>query len=322
MKRLRRFQSCGIQEHGCQLAFSLIKRRLSLKRLGRVNSGTALCAWVALSVAIPACGARTITDELGRTVIVPEHPHRLVCLMPSVVDDVYALGAGGDIVAVTDFVKYPAAAKTKRSVGTPLAPSIETIVSLHPDLVLEDADMSDTETMTSLQQLGIAVFMVAPHGVEGIYKSLASLGRVLNREDSAQNLIAGLRSREAAVRRRVSGKPVVRVLMPVGFDPVITIGKPAFITELIEIAGGHSVTGNLPLEWQQVSMEAVLAWAPEALVLVRSTRMSTEQIRGRPVWANLPAVKDNRIYFVDDRIELPSPVAFDALEELAREFHP
>jgi iron complex transport system substrate-binding protein len=50
--------------------------------------------------------------------------------------------------------------------------------------------------------------------------------------------------------------------------------------------------------------------------------MSTEQIRGRPVWANLPAVRNNRIYYVDDRIELPSPVAFDALEELAKEFHP
>ena len=304
------------------MAFSLRNRHLSLKHLGHVNSGTALCAWVALCIAIPACGALTVTDELGRTVTVPEHPHRLVCLMPSVTDDVYALGAGADVIAVTDYVKYPAEARTKLSVGTPLAPSIETIVSLHPDLVLEDANMSDSGTITSLQQLGIAVFLVAPHGIEGIYKSLASLGRALNREESARELIGRLRSREAAVRRRVSSKPAVSVLMPVGLDPVITIGKPAFITELIEIAGGHSVTSDLPLEWQQISMEAVLARAPEALVLVRSTRMSTEQIRGRPGWANLPAVRNNRIYYVDDRIELPSPVAFDALEELARQFHP
>jgi iron complex transport system substrate-binding protein len=280
------------------------------------------CALLILSMALPACGARTVTDEMGHSITVPEHPHRVVCLMPSIVDDVYALGAGADVIAVTDYTKYPAEAKTKLSVGTPLTPSIETIVSLHPDLVLEDAGMSRTETMTSLQQLGIAVFLVAPHGIEGIYKSLASLGRALNREESARELIGRLRSREAAVRRRVSSKPAVSVLMPVGLDPVITIGKPAFITELIEIAGGHSVTSDLPLEWQQISMEAVLARAPEALVLVRSTRMSTEQIRGRPGWANLPAVRNNRIYYVDDRIELPSPVAFDALEELARQFHP
>ena len=111
--------------------------------------------------------------------------------------------------------------------------------------------------------------MVAPHGVEGIYQSLASIGHALNREDSARELIGRLRAREAAVRRRVSGKPVVSVLMPVGFDPVITIGKHAFITELIEIAGGHSVTSDLPQEWQQISLEAVMARAPEALLLVR-----------------------------------------------------
>src|ERR1035437_9286576 len=125
-----------------------------------------------LSLAIPAVAARTVTDELGRTVTVPDHPHRLVCLAPSVVDDVYALGAGADVVAVTDYVKYPAESRTKLSVGLPLNPSIEAIVSLHPDLVLGFSEMSNMDTMKRLEQLGIAVFMVTPHGIEGIYRSL------------------------------------------------------------------------------------------------------------------------------------------------------
>jgi iron complex transport system substrate-binding protein len=207
-----------------------------------------LCAWLLFCIALPACSARTVRDQLGRTVQVPEHPHRLVCLMPSVVDDVYALGAGADVIAVTDYTKYPAEARTKPSVGSILSPSMETILSLHPDLVLGSADMSNTETLQQLEQLGIATFMVSTHGVEGIYQSIASLGLALNREDSARELIAGLRGREAAVRRRVSGKPVVSILMPVGYDPIVTIGKHAFITELIEIAGGHSVTGDIDQE--------------------------------------------------------------------------
>ncbi|MGA2456477.1 MAG: cobalamin-binding protein [Terriglobales bacterium] len=263
-----------------------------------------------------------MTDELGRVVKVPEHPHRLVCLLPSVVDDVYALGAGADVIAVTDYTKYPAEARAKASVGLPLAPSIETILSLHPDLVLGSGDLNRTETLQQLEKLGIAVFMVSPHGVEGIYRSIASLGQALNREESARELVSRLRGREAAVRQQVSGKPVVSILMPVWYDPIVTIGKHAFITDLIEIAGGHSVTSDLPQEWPQVSLEAVLAWAPEALLLVRGSKMSLEQIRGRPGWANLPAVKNNQIYYVDDRIDFPSPVAFDALEELAKQFHP
>ena len=281
-----------------------------------------LCAWLVFCIALHPCSARTVIDQLGRTVQVPEHPHRLVCLMPSVVDDVYALGAGTDVIAVTDYTKYPAEAISKPSVGSILSPSMETILSLHPDLVLGSADMSHTETLQQLERLGITVFMVSTHGVDGIYQSIASLGQALNREGSARQLIARLRGREAAVRRQASGKPVVSILMPVGYDPIVTIGKHAFITELISIAGGHSVTSDIDQEWPQVSLEAMLARAPEALLLIRGSRMSMEKIRTQPGWSSMPAVKNNRVYYVDDRINLPSPVAFDALEELVKQFHP
>jgi ABC-type Fe3+-hydroxamate transport system substrate-binding protein len=273
-------------------------------------------------IALPAWCARTVRDELGRVVVVPDHPHRLVCLMPSVVDDVYALGAAADVVAVTDYTQYPAEAQTKPSVGSIELPSMETIVSLHPDLVLESSEMSHPETIEAVEKLGIPVFVIAPHGVEGIYQSITSLGRALNREDAAKTLVASLRKRELAVRRQVGGKPVVSVLLPVWYNPILTIGKHAFITDLIEIAGGHSITADLAQEWPQVSLETVLARAPDALLLIRGSRMSIDKIRGQPGWEDLPAVRNNRVYYVDDRIDLPSPVAFDALEELAKQFHP
>jgi len=258
------------------------------------------CAVLIFLVALPACGARTIRDELGRAVQLPEHPHRIVCLMPSVVDDVYSLGAGTDVAGVPDYTKYPPEAKTKPKIGSPLTPSIETIVALHPDLVLGDGNMNSPDTMDALERLGIPVFMVAPHSFEDIYRSLASIGQALNREEQARELIGRLQAREAAVRQRVSGKPVVNVLMPVGWDPVVTIGKHAFITGLIEIAGGRSVTSDLPNDWQDISLEAVMARAPEALLLVRHSTMSAEQILSRPGWSNLPAVKDKRIFYVGE----------------------
>jgi len=230
------------------------------------------CALLVFCLALPAWCARIVTYELGRVVVVPDHPHRLICLTPSVVDDVYALGAGADVIAVTDYTKYQAEARSKPSVGSIESPSIETIVSLHSDLVLESGEMSRPETVDALQRLGIPVFVVAPHGIEGIYQSIASLGQALNHEQAAKTLVESLRRREAAVRREVSGKPVVSVLMPVGYNPIITIGRHAFITDLIEIAGGHSITSDLPREWPQVSLETVLARAPEALLLIAEDR--------------------------------------------------
>jgi ABC-type Fe3+-hydroxamate transport system substrate-binding protein len=281
-----------------------------------------LAALLILCAALPVLAARTVTDELGRHVTVPDHPHRLICLMPSVTDDVYALGAGPDVVAVTDYTKYPAEAKLKPSVGLPLSPSMERIVSLHPDLVLGSSDLNRANTLNQLQRLGIPVFMVDPHGIEGIYESLESLGQALNREQTARDLVARLRQREAAIRLRVNGKPVVNVLMPVWYNPIVTIGSHAYITELIQLAGGHSVTSDIPQEWPQVSLEAVLARAPEALLLVRGSKMSLDAVRSRPGWNQIPAVRNNRVYYVSDEIDYPSPVAFDALEELAKEFHP
>lgn len=277
---------------------------------------------VLLSTALPACAARTVTDESGRSVTVPDHPHRIICLIPSVVDDVYALGAGADVIAISDYTKYPPEARAKPSIGLPLSPSIETIVSLHPDLVLGSGSFNRAESVNELANLGIPMFMVDPHGIEGIYKSIESLGRALNREQAARELVAHLRRREDAVRARVRGKPVVNLLMPVWYDPVVTIGQHAFITELIELAGGHSVTDDIPQEWPHVSMEAVLARAPDTLLLLRGSRMSLNAIRNRPGWASLPAIRNNRVYYVSDELQYPSPVAFDALEELAKELHP
>jgi ABC-type Fe3+-hydroxamate transport system substrate-binding protein len=281
-----------------------------------------LIALAFLCISLPAFAARTLTDDLGRSVTVVDHPHRLVCLMPSLVDDVYTLGAGSDILAVTDFTKYPPEAKTKPTVGLPLSPSIETIVSLHPDLVLASGDLNLRETVNKLEKLDIPVFAVTAHGIEGVYESIAKVGLALNREQDAARVISSLRGREAMVRQRVAGKPVIKVLMPIWYDPIVTIGKSAYITDLIEVAGGHSVTSDIREEWPQVSLEAVLARAPEALLLVRGSKMSMEAVRDRPGWRTLAAVRNNKIYYVDERIEIPSPVAFDALEELAKQFHP
>jgi iron complex transport system substrate-binding protein len=281
--------------------------------------------WAAILLLCAGASAqaeRQVTDELGRKVSVPDHPHRLICLLPNVVDDVYALGAGSDVIAVSDFTRFPAEAQKKPSIGAPLSPSLEKIVALHPDLVLSGGDLNLAEPLTRIQQMGIPLFMVEPHGVEGIYHSLDSLGHALNREDAAKNLIAKLRLREAAARKRVFGKPAVQVLMPIWYDPIMTVGSRAYITELIALAGGHSVTSDIPQEWPQVSLEVILARAPEALLLVRGSKMSLDIVRNRPGWSQIPAVRNNRVYYVGDEINYPSPVAFDALEELAKEFHP
>ena len=270
----------------------------------------------------PGFASRTLTDETGRTVVVPDHPHRVICLMPTVTDTVYALGAGGDVVAISDYTKYPAAALNKPSVGDLIKPSIEMIVSLHPDLVIGMQPKGPMEVTDQLERAGIPIFLVSPHGIAGILHSVESIGMALNRTPEADVLVHSLQQRVDAVKSRTRGLPTPRIFMPVWYDPVTTIGRNAFITEIIAAAGGRSVTDDLPTEWPQISMEVVLERAPDALLLVRGGKTTLQVLEGRPGWSSMAAIKEQRAYYVDDRINLASPVAIDALEDLAKQFHP
>jgi len=269
-----------------------------------------------------AAASRIVMDEAGRKVTVPDHPHRVICLVPSVTDAVFALGSGDDVVAVSDYTTYPPEALKKPSVGSLVKPSIETILSFHPDLVVGTQIPGSSETASQLEALGIPVYLVDPHGLAGILQSVTHLGEALDRVPQAAALNANLSRRIEAVKVRTAGKPAPRVLVPVWYDPIITIGKHAFITEIIEAAGGRSVTDDLVPDWPQVSMEAVLSRAPDALLLVRGGKVTLSALQNRPGWSSLRAVQEGKVYIVGSGIQDPSPVAIDALEEMAREFHP
>jgi ABC-type Fe3+-hydroxamate transport system substrate-binding protein len=273
-------------------------------------------------LATPCFASRILIDEMGRKVIVPDHPHRVICLMPSVTDTVFALGAGDDVVAISDYTKYPAAALTKPSVGDLIKPSIETILSLHPDLVIGYQPKGPMEVTDQLERVGIPIFLVSPHGIAGIMRSVETIGQALNRTSQADALIHNLQQRVDAVKARTKSMPAPKIFMPIWYDPITTIGKNAFITEVIEAAGGRSVTDDLPAEWPQISMEVVLERAPDALLLVRGGKMTLKVLQDRPGWSSMAAITTNHIYYVDERINFASPVAIDALEDLAKQFHP
>ncbi len=281
-----------------------------------------ICTLFITMLAFPCFASRTLTDEVGRQVVVPDHPHRVICLWPSVTDTVFALGAGEDVVAISDYTKYPAAALKKPSIGELIKPSVETIVALHPDLIIGVQPKGPMESTGQLERLGFPVFLVNPRGLSGILHSVQTIGSALNRPEAANALMLQLQARIDAVKARTRGFPVVTLFMPVWYDPIITIGKHAFITDIIAAAGGRSITDDLNADWPHISMEVLLARSPQALLLVRGGKVTPLVLESRPGWSSMPAIKNHRVYYVDDRINLSSPVAIDALEDLARQFHP
>jgi iron complex transport system substrate-binding protein len=268
----------------------------------------ATCAW-----------ARTLTDELGRRVTLADHPHRVVCLAPSLTDTVYALRHGSDVVGITDYTVYPAEARHKPSIGGVVDPSLEAIVALNPDLVLTITPLNGYDTMRALERLHIPVFAVEAKGLEGAYRSIGSVGSALNDAAGAAALVRQLRLRQEKAAARMRGKPRPEVLLVLWPDPFITAGRGAFVTDLIEAAGAHSVTADIPQEWSRVSLEAIVSRRPKYLLLVRGSSVTVDQLQKLPGWSSLEAVREHRVIWVDDRIYYPSPLMLDALEDLSRQ---
>lgn len=266
--------------------------------------------------------SRPVNDELGHKVMVPDHPKRMICLAPSITDTVYELGRGADVVGVTDYTKYPPEAASKTSVGGVINPSLEKLASLQPDLVLAIADLNSTDLIRSIERMGFPVFVLNPHGIAGIYRSIQDIGEAINQRESAFTLVSQLRRREDAVRSRVAAKKRHSVFFLLWADPIITAGQGAFITELVETAGGDSVTANMRGEWPGISLETLIKFQPEYVILVKGSGVTLQALQKQAGWRSLDAIAKTRVLYVDDRINFPSPVAFDALENLARQLHP
>jgi iron complex transport system substrate-binding protein len=266
---------------------------------------------------------RELVDALGRRVRVPPAPHRIVALAPSITETIYSIGAGDDVVGVTEFTDWPEEARRRPSVGGIVKPSIETLVSLRPDLVIATRGVNHKETLDELDRLRIPVFVVDPQGLDGVLESVRQVGRALNRSSDADRLVDRLRARRDAVVTRVRGFVRPRVLLVIWPDPVITIGRAAFITDVVTAAGGQSVTDDLSQQWPQISLEEVLRRNPDWLLLPAKGHqpISLADLERRPGWDRVDAVRRHRVIYYDERLDHSSPLAFDALEDLAKQLH-
>jgi len=268
--------------------------------------------------------ARWVEDQTGRRVNIPEHPQRLISLAPSITEILFALGLDESVVGDTDYCEYPPEAKLKPHVGPILTPNLEKIITLKPDLVLGSPEANRRETADQLAKLGIPLYGVTAHSVDDTLRSIEDLGRVLGHEVDAMKLAANLRQRIDAVEKRVAPLRRPKVLFVVWYRPLTTAGPNTFISDVIQRAGGTSITENLPGEWPRLSLEEALRRDPDVILFPRAESFSPQlgEFEQLPGWRDLRAVKNRRMFFISDAIIRPSPRLVDALEEVARALHP
>lgn len=260
---------------------------------------------------------REMTDDLKRTVKFPETVSRVVSLAPNLTEIVFAVGAGEKLVGRTSFDNFPPEAEKVQTVGDTISPNIENIIALKPQVVLVSTASQIETFFKTLESQGITVFVTNPNSLEDIYESIIQIGEILGQKEKAIEVVESLKKRVAAVEEKTRNAEKTRVFVQID-KSLYTIGKESFLTDLIEKAGGISVTKDIATAYPKISKETALALNPEVIILSESA----DNNEPNEVFKNSEAVKNGRVYKINaDILSRPAPRIVDALEQIAEKLN-
>jgi iron complex transport system substrate-binding protein len=280
---------------------------------------------------------------------------RIVSLLPSTTEILFAIGAGDDVVGVTFECDHPLEARSRRIVSTSALPEGmapaeidayvagtmargEDLYHLAADALAElDADLVVTQDLCAVCAVDVSVvddalsylgcraevLTIDPHSLDEVFGSILTLGRATGHQTSAEELVASLRARLDAVRTRVAGLPRPRVVLLEWTDPPYSPGH--WVPEMIEAAGGECVLGTAGARSTRVHWETVHAAAPEVVVVapcgydLAGARSLTDELVASGV---LPAGVPVHAVDANAAWARPGTRLVDGVEELAAILHP
>lgn len=256
-----------------------------------------------------------------------EPPRRIISVVPSVTETLFALGVGGNVVAVGDYDHFPPEVEKRPRIGGLINPNIEKIMELHPDLVITYG--SQDVLNERLRSLGIQVFPFRHGNVEKTLGFILDLGRQVGQvgaEDPAQRLVAAIRKTFEDVRAAAPAKKpkifLVHDRAGGTLGSFYSIGSRAFQHDLIEIAGGVNLFGDVDVETFQPSLEEVIRRKPDIILETLSPPVEPREVAQRKKdWERLGLVED-RIYIEGETYLLvPGPrfgLAAQRISEIVR----
>jgi iron complex transport system substrate-binding protein len=280
---------------------------------------SAVVATALLTVAAPA--AEPESDRI---------PARIVSLVPAVTEMLFAIGAGPQVVGVSSFDTYPREVASRQRVGALVDPDLERVLALRPQLAVIYSSQEDLRRQ--LSRAAIPVFDYRHADLADITTTLREIGARVGRAADADRVAAAIEQRLEATRRRVAARPRSRVLLVFGREAgtlrnIYASGGYGFLHDMLVVAGGENVVGDVQRESVQATTELILARRPDVIVEIRASGLNLDAARNPdPAWkalASVPAVRTNRIVVLaGNQFVVPGPRVADAVEQMARALHP
>jgi len=276
-------------------------------------------------------GSREQSSGPERSAPLPRAATRIVSLVPNVTEMLFSVGAGSQVVGVSSYDDFPPETKALPRVGALLDPDTERILSLRPDLVVVYG--SQTELEGQFTRAGIRVYPYRHGGVDSILQAVRDVARLTGHAADGDRVVREVRSQLDAVRLRVRGQRRPRAMLVIGRDAgalrgVYVSGGVGFLHELLDIAGGDDVFGDIKREAAQPSNETMIVRAPEVIIELHPGEQPLADAlqKERASWnllASVPAVRTGRVHLLYGGYLLAAgPRIGRAAETLAHVLHP
>ena len=263
----------------------------------------------------------------------PDHQiQRIISLVPAATEMLYAIGAGPRMVGVGSYDSFPPEVKKLPSVGALLDPNVELMLSLKPQMVVVYGSQVDLKQQ--LARAGIGVFDYKHAGLADVTSTIRALGQRTGTAMRAEEIASEIERGLDRVRVKVKDQPRPRTLLVFGRERLALRGLYAsggigFLNDMLEVAGGANVFGEVKTQAIQASTEQILARRPDVILETRAVNSawpSGDRQAELSVWnalGSVPAVRNRRVLFLfDDRIIIPGPRVVEGTKAMAAALHP
>ncbi|MHC4423553.1 MAG: ABC transporter substrate-binding protein [Planctomycetota bacterium] len=233
-------------------------------------------------------------------------PERIVSLAPNLTEILFALGLDEKIVDVSSDSDYPPKAANKKKIGSFWQPNTEAIIASKPDLVVTLRLRTEQQkpTADSLRRLGYRVLTLRIETISELLAAIQEIGITTGCKPRADQLVESISHHLDRLQSKLGSADKVKVLWVVQVEPLRVVGRNTFINELIELAGGENAIGNTLQQYPPIGAEEILTCGAETIIQsgMGKSNMAEQQKAAERFWsrwANLPAVKNNRVYVVE-----------------------
>jgi iron complex transport system substrate-binding protein len=288
-------------------ATAVVTAAAILAGCGSKSSGSGASSAPASGSSAAASFPVTVDSASGK-VTVKSRPQHIVSLSPTATEDLYAVGAGKQVVAVDSNSDYPAGAPVTSL--SALTPNVEAIVKYNPDLVVASQDSGGL--VAGLRKVGVPVLIEpAASTLDDAYTQIDQIGQATGHTAQAAQTVAGMKSAIAATVKQAGAHHAdLSYYWELGANPFYSATSSTFVGQIASLFGLKNIADKAAKAsdggYPQLSQEYILSAQPQLIFLTDNQSSDGGQspaiVSARPGWSGVPAVKSKQIIALNDDV--------------------